>query len=209
MIQPHQEFCMMLLVLRFNCYYSNSSDDIVFTLSPPGTSLSTPLASCSPGIWRRKQQWEFSHSFSDTSALPLFIFFSLEHELQDGEICWSKQSCWCNFTQLNWSQMKNSSKFHLVPHVQSSEFTSVQTKNYTHSYHIHNTLCPALIKWPTPSGSDLGMFVTFREEYLDFPAAVETTAGLFPLVFFFFFWFTETSVLKAENMTKLSCLFSF
>lgn len=69
-------------------------------------------------------------------------------------------------------------RFLLVPHVQSSEFSSVQTQ---HTHIIFITLwAPPSLNRPTPSGVHLGMFVTFRGEYLDFPAAVETTAGLFP-----------------------------
>lgn len=108
----------------------------------------------------RKHQWVHA-----SPVLPVFIFSS-GHELQVGQNFLKRLNVqrWCDFPRLNWSQTEKKNQ----ALVQWVHLSSNPPKNYTHSYHIHNTLGPTLIKRAAPSALDLGVFVSFREEYLVF-----------------------------------------
>lgn len=165
----HQS-CMMLLM--FYC---------IHPLSTRNESLHTFGLLFTWNLRRETATW--GQSFSNTSSPhppPTFISWTGA----ESRICRVEQSWWCNFTQLKLESdeiFKLCFRFLSVPRVGSSEFASVQTENtHIHIIFITHSVPPSLSL--APSGSDSGIFVTLKEEYLDFPAAVETTAGLFPLV---------------------------
>lgn len=78
---------------------------------------------------------------------------------------------WGHFPQLNWSEMKKKKKEASKNKLWLVQWLHLRLnpENYTHSYHIHNTLGPALIKRAAPSASHLGDVCKFWGRIFAFP----------------------------------------